>query len=300
MLSILIPIYNYPVVSLVEALHQQGRRSKVPFEIICLDDGSEADFLEQNEPLRKLDSVHYELLPDNVGRARIRNILAERAQYPYLLFLDCDSAVVREDYLQHYLDVLSEDTVLYGGRLYSEHPPDDPEYYLHWRYGRQREALDPDQRQQYPYRSFMTNNYVIPRSVAKDIPFDEDIRHYGYEDTLLADRLYRENLPVRHINNPVLHLGLEPAPVFLAKIQQSLDNLRWLLPKYPQLDTRLLRAYRRLKAWGMITWLRPLAPLLLPLLESLLLRKHLGLRWLDLYKLLYFIRRTHKKNSGAS
>lgn len=292
MISILLPIYNFYVVPLVEDLGQQAQASGKPFEIICLDDASAAAWRERNAPLQSMPGVQYEQLPQNLGRARIRNLLAERAQYPYLLFLDADSAVIRDNYLQTYLDSLPTDRILYGGRVYADDPPDDPTYYLHWHYGRQREAMAVTARQQHPYRTFMTNNYVIPRAIALRIRFDESILQYGYEDTLLADALQREGIAIQHLDNPVLHLGLETATNFLGKIRTSLDNLRALLPLHPQLNTRLLNVYRKLIKWRMMPWVRPLASPLLPILENLLQRKRLGLRWLDLYKLLYFIRPT--------
>jgi glycosyltransferase involved in cell wall biosynthesis len=87
MFSILIPIYNFDVRPLVEALVGQCRKElEGEFEILCFDDGSEREYLEKNRQLKVFPEVNYRELPQNLGRARIRNLLAESARFPLSSF----------------------------------------------------------------------------------------------------------------------------------------------------------------------------------------------------------------------
>ena len=106
MLSILIPIYNFDVRPLINDLQKQSELTGVEYEIICLDDGSTAHFKAIHKGLTTLSNVHYEELPQNLGRSKIRNQLAKMAQYDYLLFMDNDSGLTHPNYIQTYLDHL--------------------------------------------------------------------------------------------------------------------------------------------------------------------------------------------------
>lgn len=290
MISILIPIYNESVVALVQTLHEQCTKAAIPFEIICLDDGSHPEIRKLNAAaLRDLPGLQYQELTENIGRSRIRNRLASLSQYPYLLFSDGDAGVVRTDFIQRYLQLLRPKQVIYGGRVYSELPPEKKDYRLHWRYGRQREALPVEARSAHPYRTFMTNNFVVPRAIFETVQFDEALRRYGYEDNLYALELQRAGVSILHIDNPLQHLGLETRAIFLRKVREALDNLQELQSRFPELDTRLLNVVHRLEVWNVLPLVRFLSPWLKPFFKSLMRIDNMPLRVLDLYKLTYFL-----------
>ena len=125
MLSILIPVYNWDVRELVTELYRQGRDAGIPFEILCFDDDSTAAFQTLNRDMEKLEGVRYLEMPENLGRARIRNRLGQAAQFPYLLFMDCDSKPVYSDFIQRYCKDLHPLAVLAGGTVYDPIPPAD-------------------------------------------------------------------------------------------------------------------------------------------------------------------------------
>src|SRR5512133_1673334 len=139
MLSILIPVYNFNIVKLVTELHRQATKAAIPFEIIILDDCSSELLRDQNKDVANLPGIRFYELEKNIGRSRIRNRLAEMAIYPALLFMDCDSEVASEDYIQKYLPYTDQEIVVCGGNIYQSDPPDDPEYLLRWLYGIRRE-----------------------------------------------------------------------------------------------------------------------------------------------------------------
>lgn len=290
MISILIPIYNELVVELVRALHRQSSGLGIAFEIICLDDHSLPQYRKKNKSLDTLSNVRYLELPANVGRARIRNRLADMAAYPYLLFMDGDSRVVRPDYIETYLQALHPAKVIYGGRVYQSTPPADGDLYLHWHYGRRREAIAVVRRNEHPYRSFMSNNFILPKAIFERVQFDESIHRYGYEDTLYALALQRLGIEILHLDNPLEHAGLEKRTNFLRKMLDALDNLRELLPRYPELSTRLLDLAGLLKRWRLAWLVRRCAPVLMPVSEQILRHRKAPLWILDLYKLCYFLR----------
>lgn len=264
MLSVCIPVYCYPVRPLVEALLQQMDALKVPVELRIYDDGSPGPDQQRNRPLAALDRVVYRELPTNVGRAAIRNRLAQEASYEFLLFLDADSYPPDAHFLARYCAALPLEGLLYGGRCYVAEPPTNLDHSLHWHYGSVREVRTAVQRRKQPYHGFMTNNYVVSRVVQLQFPFEERLRQYGHEDTLFGLQLRAAGVPLHHIENPLLHLGLEPREVFLRKQQQAIENLWWLRQQYPEIDSRLLRQFDWLRRWGgigafrrMFGWLEP-------------------------------------------
>ena len=295
LLSILIPVYNYNVTHLVTELHRQAEELGELYEICLLDDGSDEKFKAINGFLIQKTNVHYVELPQNIGRAAIRNRLVEMAQYDYLLYMDCDSGVVMPHYLETYVTALHPQRLLYGGRTYLPKPPSDPQYLLHWHYGRQREQQDFLERQKNPYHSFMTNNFLIPKSIFSSITFDESLRTYGHEDTLFGMELAKKNIEIQHLNNPLLHLGLESTAVFLSKTKMAVHNLAQLQQRGKRVETRLTQTYAKIADWKLLNgvgWgLKLLRPFILKQLQQ---PKLVDLRYLDLYKLDLFIEAMHK------
>lgn len=289
MLSILIPVYNWDVTQLALDLLDQCRRAGIVFEIRCYEDGSSEAERRKNEKLGGYEGVVYRVFRENQGRARIRNLLAADARFPYLLFLDGDSGVVDDDFIRNYLGGLRAGAILYGGRIYSPERPERSSLLLHWQYGHRRETAPACRRQFQPYERFMTNNFLIPRDIFLRIGFDERLVQYGHEDTLFGHLLRALAIPIVHLDNPVVHLGLEEAGFFLKKNRQAMENLCFLYRQYPGLDTRLLRTARRLQRGRLKGVVRIVLLFLLPALRRNLRSRRPSLRALDLYKLYYFL-----------
>lgn len=289
-LSILIPIYNYDVRQLVKNLQRQATTlDNLTVEILCFDDGSGAAFRQLNARVGSLPDVEYRLLPNNLGRSRIRNLLAREAQHDYLLFIDCDSQVPDERYLQRYAAALAPGRLLYGGRIYQAAAPADNSLMLHWKYGSVREARPAEERQQQAYHSFMTNNFLIPRALFPSHGFDERLLQYGHEDTLFGMELQAKGVPILHLDNPLIHAGLETAAVFLRKSRQALENLAFLHHQGTGIDTRLLRWALRLHGRPSETVVRALWEAGRKGLERQLCSARPSLRLFDLYRLGYLL-----------
>lgn len=300
MLSVCIPIYKHDVRPLVHELHKQATALMIQAEILLLDDGSPEDTRMINRELQELPLVKYEELQENAGRSKIRNLLQKRASFRYLLILDCDLTVIRQDYLAQYSKLLHEGAVICGGRIYGDKPA-DPQYLLHWHVGSKREVATTRQRQANPHHNFITGNFVIDRQVFEKICFDEALSGYGHEDTLFGYELMKRDIPVIHIDNPLVHEGLEPAEQFLAKTREGLQNLliTWNLvhhdPRYAQM-VRILKIYLRLRRLGM----HKLAASISNPLENFLLQNLTGKKpntiLFDIYKLCLLCRLSMQRN----
>lgn len=254
MLSLLIPIYNFDVRAFIGDLHDQALKSGLPFEILCLDDVSDAAFQSVNREIANLPHVVYEESQEKQDRAGARNQLFQKAQYEWLVFLDCDGQCPDALFIQRYISVMgsAHEKVYYGGRLYLQQPPKEKELYFHWFIGSHKEVLPAGERNERPYISFMTNNFMVHRDVYSKIPMDGSLRGYGHEDTLFAQELRRNRIQVKHIQNPLYHIGIEPANVFIEKSRQGIKNLAQLY-KAGKLDNsvKLIRAYKILRSTGL-------------------------------------------------
>jgi len=105
MLSILIPTYNYNTFPLVKVLQEQAERENLVYEIILSDDASTgAQTIRQNEAVRDLEHCQYHYNTKNLGRGENRNALCLKAQYPWVLLLDCDTMPVASTFVKKYAD----------------------------------------------------------------------------------------------------------------------------------------------------------------------------------------------------
>lgn len=229
MLSVLIPTYNYSALDLIRSLHKQLEHQNIVYEIICFDNGSASKANIKNEDINKIENCHFEALEKDGGRSRIKNLLAEKSTYPWLLFLDSDVLPVTKNFIQNYIDATKtrNENVFYGGlKYYDEKPADDK--MLRWVYGREREAVPIDKRSLNPQKYFTAANFLIDKRTFEKIKFDETLLEYGHEDTLFALELKKRSIPIAQIDNPVFHLGLDKNEIFLEKIKKSIDNLNYL------------------------------------------------------------------------
>ena len=286
MISILLPVYNFDIRQLVADLTAQCESCAIEHEILCFDDGSENRFKEINKEVGK-GRVAYQEMTKNLGRSAIRNKLAEAAKYPYLLFMDCDSKVVRSDYIQKYLDHLNPKTVLCGGRAYSPQKPVNKKYFFHWKYGTEREQQSAESRQKENWYGFMTNNFIVPKKLFLKVQFDSSLKQYGHEDTLFGMEMKNRNVPIIHLDNPLEHIGLESAGTFINKTKQGLENLLKLWQQGTPIDAKLLRFFVKIKKMK-IGWLIACVHVLCsPFIEFNLKSKSPNLMLFDFYKLGY-------------
>lgn len=230
MLSILIPTYNYNVFSLVEEVYQQCITENIRFEIIVLDDASK-NYHKENNKINTLNNCTYSILNQNIGRSAIRNLLATKASFKNLLFLDADVRTINNKFINTYVNFITQNSnynVVYGGIVYQENKPEDNQL-LRWIYGNKREALTAEKRNENSYVSFLTLNFLIKKEIFETVRFNEVIPNLRYEDLLFSFDLMKNKIPIKHINNQVVHNGIETSEIFIQKTKDSLKGLKFLL-----------------------------------------------------------------------
>lgn len=249
-LSVLIPIYNFDIRSLVKELSRQASLLEIPVEILCVDDKSTVDFLQTNKEVSSIPFVRYIEENINRGRSAIRNHLANLAQYDYLIFLDCDSEIVSPSFLTNYISE-PDYPVKIGGTAYSSDAPSEKEYFLHWLNGSQREVKTAAERMLKPYRSLTLNNIYIEKDLYQNILLDEKITGYGHEDTKFGFDLMNMKIEILHIDNPVRHIGLNNNENFISKTRESVQNLYQISQRDSAvINTKLFKTTSLLKRTG--------------------------------------------------
>jgi glycosyltransferase involved in cell wall biosynthesis len=289
MISILIPTYHYNVLPLVEKLQLQCEKAAIPFEIIVLDDASSDEAtIAKNSNINSLENCRFQTLTKNVGRSRIRNLLAEKAHYDWLLFLDADTFPATDQFIQKYLEAFSKKTeVVFGGIQYPTTKPENCS--LRHTYGSARESLPLHERQKNPYRSFITMGFAIKKKIFQQIKFNENLVGYGYEDSVFAGQLQKHAITIQHIANPVVHLNLESNADFIKKSQLALQNLLDF-HQNAAIDSetvKILKTYSQLKKWRLLFAVRAFFKMFKnPLLQNLA-SANPSLFLFDLYRLGY-------------
>jgi hypothetical protein len=227
MLSILIPIYNYNVYPLVLELHKQCLECEIEFEIICQDDASGSDLNVENEKINLLSNSSFKTLKVNIAHRKNRNLLAENANYSYLLFIDGDSKMISSNYILNYIQNIKDFDIVYGGRLHPVNCPSDMQK-LRWKYGKYFEDKTLENRKKTPFQSLLFNNTIIKKDCFNKVKFDSYLIKYGHDDTQLSYQLSLLEAKVNPINNPIEHGDIDNNSFFMAKMKSSLENLIYL------------------------------------------------------------------------
>jgi glycosyltransferase involved in cell wall biosynthesis len=288
MISVLISSFNTDVSILVRDLSHQLKSVHSVWEILIHDNGTDELVRKTvREGIVNQDYIRYYSNETSSSRSASRNWLAKKAQYEYLLFMDADAGMVSENFISLYLQSASKEKVIVGGTAYRLLRPKDDQL-LRWKYGRLREAIPASKRNQSPWNSFSSFNFLIHKDIAMKIPFDESIQEYGHEDTLLGMEFKNWCIPVIHIANPLFHDGLDNSRVFLEKSRTAVRTLALLIQKGKvDEDITLFRYYHYIKKARLVLFMRWIFSLSKPLLEKQILSSQPSIQLFDLYRLLY-------------
>lgn len=230
-LSILIPVYNDDATLLVKSLSKQAQAiSGLCYEIIVFDDGStDVTSVEINKTLTLLPHCRYVNVEHHDCRAAMRNDMFKQAKYDWHLMIDARLTLMNDDFLMRYLccgvqvgEVACGGVCVDGGlltaQLYSEN--------LRFRYEKHEESKHSYiVRKSEPYKAFRTTNFFYYKSVLEQVPYNEQVKGYGYEDVLLGKALREKKIKVNHIDNPVAYTKFEQNKVYLRKIEEALSTL---------------------------------------------------------------------------
>jgi glycosyltransferase involved in cell wall biosynthesis len=252
-ISLLIPVYDYDIIALVHGMKSALGKVKEFSEILIGDDGSSPEYKEKYRTLTG-DGVKLISSEKNIGRAAIKNKLAMKASGDYLLFIDADTILpgTAEAYFRKWLPVISLSRVICGGILYHDAPPGDPDKLLRWKYGKWQEQRKASEKNKNPHEWFSTFNVLIEKTVFSKIRFNEELKQYGYEDTLMGYQLKKAGIDIFHIDNGLIHEGLETNKEFLFKTRLGIENLSKLYDNVTDKKTfsgtvKILRTYNYLR-----------------------------------------------------
>lgn len=230
MVSILIPVFNYDCSLLVANLIQQGDALKAKedfdYEIILADDHStQQDTIKKN--ISTLSSCKQGIyLSQNTqhGRARNRNSAIRIAKGDFIIFIDCDAQIPNGHFLENYWNTRHLASIIVGGIINPTSCPQGSE--LRFKYEKNAEKFRAlKYRTENPYKHFSTFNFMAQREILGNIMFNQDLTEYGYEDTLLGLELHNHNISIAHIENPLIHLGINNNQDFLKATEAAMRNL---------------------------------------------------------------------------
>jgi glycosyltransferase involved in cell wall biosynthesis len=299
-ISICIPVYNFVIEPLIAKLSTEISAKSISAEIIVIDDASDLHYRPINHLIVKEYPVNYIQLEKNIGRSAIRNLFLTYAKSPLLLFLDCDVMPASNEFISEYLLLENQKAVVCGGIKYASEPPSRKNK-LHWKYGCIRESQTAIKRNKYPYRYFFASNFLIHKEILKAIRFNEELRGYGYEDTLYGIELERKSIELKHIDNPVEHLKLDSGEEFVLKTENALKNLYSLYNSKQYSLEKFIKIVRANNISRMLGLTTPASFIYDRFGKTTIRRKlidgNCNLRLLDLYKLLFFIAFQKKNNA---
>ena len=279
-LSVLIPTYNSNCSDLVFSVHGMLKQMNIPYEIIVADDGStDEESVNSNRSIEKLENVKYIIRKENVGRACIRNFLAQQAQYKWLLFLDADVTIDRSRFIQKYLE--QDFDVILGGIIVVKRVKkleNNLRYIVESKY---MESSTTAKRLRKQAKEFHTANFLVRKDIILKVPFNENFKHYGYEDVLFGKELNANGFHIHHINNPVTLIDFEENERFVEKTEESLRTLHEFKNE--------LKGYSALLKYA---WLKPVLKPLYHIIGKLIRNNLAGnnpkVSLFNIYKLLYY------------
>lgn len=286
--SVCIPVYNFDVRELVNALKKEIDSSQINAEIILIDDASKEEYIEINKSL-KGNVSHFVFLEKNIGRASIRNLFLEYASGDFFLFLDCDAKIISENFINNYLSFIHENPnaeVIYGGFKVEQGT-----LTLRKKYSLEREIVSFEKRKLATYSSFRGINFLVKKEVLQEFPFDENLKNYGYEDLIFSKNLELKKIKISQINNPVLHGDEETTEVFLFKTKIAIQNLWEIHKNNPDFveDIKIIKAYIKIKDKRLLRIYKIFFKISKSYLINKLKNENPNLIYFDLYKLGLFI-----------
>jgi len=226
-LSVIIPVYNWDVTLLVEALAREIVSANLynEIEIVIADDCSSREYREKNQQeINKHSFCRYYEQKKRGGRSVVRNFLVKQTKHPFVLMLDADMLPDKENFLSEYRQQISlNQKIICGGYSYKKRILQGREYDFYYYKGKKTEEISAKERNETPWRYLFTGNVLVHRDVLDKIGFDENFVNYGYEDIEWGIRLSC-NYPIHHVDNTCSHLGLIQKNKAFARMRSSIPN----------------------------------------------------------------------------
>lgn len=285
MISILIPCYNYNAYDLVSRLEKECLTLGIVFEIISIDDASFSTLNEVNQKINMLTNCKFFESKKNIGRVANRQLLSQKAQYKWLLYIDVDVKPLNDNFIKVYVNEIKKGfEVVFGGFNYKKIESNN----LRYLFGKSREDVQSVIRNKNPYKYIISSNFLVKKVIFDKINKNININGYGMDYFFGA--LLKENLvSINHIDNEVTHYGLDDNSKFLAKTKEALENLHYLNTNklINKNDITILKYYRLFNFFGLKKIISKLINIYSKSIESNLKGSNPSLFVFDLYRLSY-------------
>ena len=285
MISILIPCYNYNAYDLVFRLEKECLTLGIVFEIISIDDASFSTLNEVNQKINLLTNCKFFESKKNIGRVANRQLLSQKAQYKWLLYIDVDVKPLNDNFIKVYVNEIKKGfEVVFGGFNYKNIETNN----LRYLFGKSREDVQSVIRNKNPYKYIISSNFLVKKVIFDKINKNININGYGMDYFFGA--LLKENLvSINHIDNEVTHYGLDDNSKFLAKTKEALENLHYLNTNklINKNDITILKYYRLFNFFGLKKIISKLINIFSKSIESNLKGSNPNLFVFDLYRLSY-------------
>ena len=285
MISILIPCYNYNAYDLVSRLEKECLTLGIVFEIISIDDASFSTLNELNQKINMLTNCKFFESKKNIGRVANRQLLSQKAQYKWLLYIDVDVKPLNDNFIKVYVNEIKKGfEVVFGGFNYKNIETNN----LRYLFGKSREDVQSVIRNKNPYKYIISSNFLVKKVIFDKINKNININGYGMDYFFGA--LLKENLvSINHIDNEVTHYGLDDNSKFLAKTKEALENLHYLNTNklINKNDITILKYYRLFNFFGLKKIISKLINIFSKSIESNLKGSNPNLFVFDLYRLSY-------------
>jgi len=187
--------------------------------------------------------------------------------------------------------------VVFGGIEYLDTPPTKDQM-LRWKYGRSRETMTASKRQSQPYLAVNSGCFMIQRELFLKTNRLLQMNKYGL-DNYFKELLREANAIVRHIENPVYHLGLESNEQFLKKSLEAINTTVYLEQQNLLSDKvrPLQKSYLKLSKFRLTGVFSAFISPLKKRMEHNFKSGNPNLFWFDLYRLRYYIQLKREKDA---
>ncbi|GIZ10487.1 glycosyl transferase [Flavobacterium sp. UMI-01] len=258
----------------------------IEYEILCQDDCSDL-FDDEIHKVNNLKNCSIERNERKKGRTQNRLILANKARYNLLLFLDADVFPEKQTFIKEYLKEYRPNITLFGGYKYTEEYLTETNFFR-YNYGKKREEKVASIRNLTPHSYVFSGNMLIEKSIFLSCNFSEQQNLYGL-DNFFSYNLYIKRYKIQHIDNSIYHNGLEDNAIFFTKSLESVASRKYFLADKKDVEkvNSLLKNYNLIRKNKLTKIVSILFKCSEPLLKVLIFKKKTNLFAFDLYRLGY-------------
>ena len=287
MISILIPCYDYFAYPLVSKIEKQALVLNIEYEIICIDDGSFSSKNEANQKINVLTNCKFLESKKNLGRIQNRVLLANSAQYDWLIYVDVDTTPISDNFLEKYINLIGKSALICGGCSFNESTKIENDF-LRFEFGKNREEKNSTYRNKFPYKFISSSNFMVKKDIILKVLSKIVNPSYG-NDYIFGSILKTKKIKVLHIDNQVSINETESNEIFIAKTHKALENLKrnFIENKIKYHSITILKSYRFIEVFFLKDLFLKITGLFKNTIEKNLESKKPNLFLFDIYRLNY-------------